>query len=89
MRLHVSFNEVDSQLAVNFIQTECTFNIDFGEVFFIKSDDVYDGDYNVTPRVYEQVLPTRDKLMLDDVTVEIIPMSKVINLSNGYTVTIG
>ena len=89
MRLHVNFNEVDSQLAVSFIQTECTFNTDFGEVFFIKTDDVYEGDYNVIPRVYEQTLPTKDKLMLNDVTVEIIPLSKVINLSNGYTVTIG
>lgn len=89
MKLHIDFNEVDSELDVNFIQTECTFNTDFSEVFFIKTDDVYEGDYNVIPRVYEQVLPTKDKLMLDDVTVEIIPLSKIINLQNGYTVTIG
>ena len=89
MKLHVNFNEVDSELAVNFIQTECTFNTNFGEVFFIKTDDVYEGDYNVTPRVYQQTLATKDKLMLDNVTVEIIPLSKVINFSNGYTVTIG
>lgn len=89
MKLHVSFDEVDSQLAVNFIQTECTFNTDFGEVFFIQTGDVYDGPYVVTPRVYEQTLETKDKLMLNDVTVEIIPLSKVINFSNGYTVTIG
>lgn len=89
MKLHIDFNEVDSELDVNFIQTECTFNTDFGEVFFIKTDDVYEGDYNVIPRVYEQVLPTKDKLMLNDVTVEIIPLSKIINLQNGYTVTIG
>lgn len=89
MKLHIDFNEVDSELDVRFIQTECTFNTDFGEVFFIKTDDVYEGDYNVIPRVYEQTLATKDKLMLNDVTVEIIPLSKVINLQNGYTVTIG
>lgn len=89
MKLHIDFNEVDSELDVRFIQTECTFNTDFGEVFFIKTDDVYEGDYNVIPRVYEQALETKDKLMLHDVTVEIIPLSKVINLQNGYTVTIG
>lgn len=89
MKLHIDFNEVDSELDVRFIQTECTFNTDFGEVFFIKTDDVYEGDYNVIPRVYEQTLETKDKLMLHDVTVEIIPLSKVINLQNGYTVTIG
>lgn len=89
MRLHVSFDEVDSCIAARFIQTECTFRTGFGEVFLVKTDDIYDGDYNVTPRVYEQVLPTKDKVLIDDVTVEIIPLSRVINLSNGYTVTIG
>ena len=58
-------------------------------LLLIKTDDVYDGNYDVIPRVYQQVLPTKDKLMLDDVTVEIIPLSKIINLQNGYTVTIG
>ena len=89
MKLAVNFNEVDSCIAARFIQTECTFKTNFGEVFLVKTDDVYDGEYNVIPRVYQQVLETKDKVMLDDVTVEIIPLSQVINLSNGYTVTIG
>ena len=89
MKLAVCFDEIDSELDVNFIQTECTFNIDFGEIIFIKTDEVYNGDYNVIPRVYQQVLETKDKLMLDDVTVEVIPLAKVLNPSNGYTVTIG
>lgn len=89
MRLKVSFNEVNSIIPIKFVQTECTFNTDFGEVILVKTDEVYEGDYNVIPRVYQQVLETKDKLMLDDVTVEIIPLAKTINLSNGYTVTIG
>lgn len=89
MKLKVSFNEIDSTISTRFIQTECTFNTNFGEVFQIRTDDKYEGSYNVIPRVYQQTLETRDKLMLDDVTVEIIPLAKTINLSNGYTVTIG
>ena len=89
MKLKVSFNEVDSYISAKFIQTKCTFNTNFGEIFQIRTDDKYEGDYNVIPRVYQQTLETKDKLMLDDVTVEIIPLSRVINLSNGYTVTIG
>lgn len=89
MKLRVSFNEVDSYISTRFIQTKCTFNTNFGEIFQIRTDDKYEGDYNVIPRVYQQTLETKDKLMLDDVTVEIIPLSRVINLSNGYTVTIG
>ena len=89
MKLVVNFDEVDSCIATKFIQTECTFNTNFGEVFLVKTEDVYTGDYNVIPRVYQQVLDTKDKVMVDDVTVEIIPLARVINLSNGYTVTIG
>lgn len=89
MKLVVNFDEVDSCIATKFIQTECTFNTNFGEVFLVKTEDTYTGDYNVIPRVYQQVLETKDKVMVDDVTVEIIPLARVINLSNGYTVTIG
>lgn len=89
MKLHVDFNEVDALLAAKFIQSECTFNTNFGEVFLVKTDDFYEGDYTVIPRVYQQILETKDKVMLDDVTVEVIPLSKVLNLQNGYTVTIG
>lgn len=89
MKLKVNFDENDSALDIRFIQTECTFHTDFGEVMLVKTDDVYQGDYNVIPRVYQQILETKDKVMNDDVTVEIIPLAAVINLSDGYTVTIG
>ena len=89
MRLAVDFDEVDTVLDAFFIQTECTFNADFGEIFFINTDVTYEGPYDVIPRVYQQILETKDKLMTDDVTVEIIPLAKTLNQSNGYTVTIG
>ena len=53
MKLAVNLSEVDSVLDVKFIQTECHFNIDFGEIVFVRTDDVYEGDYNVIPRVYQ------------------------------------
>lgn len=49
----------------------------------------YDGSYEVTPRFYEQVLETKEKLMIDDVTVEVIPAHEVTNPAGGLTVTIG
>ena len=89
MRLAVNFNEIDTELDAFFIQTGCTFHADFGEIVVVRNDEVYTGDYDVIPRVYEQILYTKDKLMTDDVTVEVIPLTKTLNLSNGYTVTIG
>ncbi len=89
MRLKVEFNELNSTLRANFIQTKCLFETDFGEVVLVKTDDIYTGDYDVIPRVYQQILPTKDKVMVDDVTIEIIPLAKVTNHSNGYTAVIG
>ena len=48
----------------------------------------YDGDYTVTPKVYEQILETQDKSMSDNVTVEAVPYSEVSNPQGGYTVNI-
>ena len=89
MRLAVSFDEIKTEINTKFIQTSCTFNTGFDEVILVKTNDIYTGDYDVIPRVYQQVLETKDKTMIDNVTVEIIPLVKTINQSNGYTVTIG
>lgn len=88
MKLKVKFNEVES-FQVRFVHQECTFRPSFGEIVTLRTTDTYEGPYDVIPRVYQQVLETKDKLMLDDVTVEVIPRTQVINLKNGYTVTIG
>lgn len=50
---------------------------------------IYDGDYIVKPKAYEDiVLDTSDKLLTDDITVLEIPYYETSNVS-GYTVYIG
>ena len=49
----------------------------------------YEGEYTVTPRLVEQILPTNGRSMNDDVTVEAIGVDRVSNPSVGKTVTIG
>lgn len=49
----------------------------------------YKGDYQVTPKVTDVVLPTKNKSMSDDVTVFQIPYKEVDNPQGGTTVTIG
>jgi hypothetical protein len=51
--------------------------------------ECYEGDYVVTPKVDAQSLPTKEKVMLEDMTVKAIPYAEVTNVSNGKTVTIG
>ena len=49
----------------------------------------YEGDYKITPKVTEQVLETKNKSLLDNITVFQIPYASVSNPSGGNTVTIG
>ena len=49
----------------------------------------YDGDYIVIPKVIEQVLPTREKVMASDLTVKEIPTYEVSNEAGGNTFIIG
>lgn len=49
----------------------------------------YDGTYVVTPIFDDQVLPTADKLLVNDLTIESIPYSEVTNDSGGLTINIG
>ena len=47
----------------------------------------YTGSYDITPEVDEQIMYTRDRHMLDDVTIRAIPYFMTSNV-NGETVYI-
>lgn len=51
--------------------------------------DPYEGDYVVIPKFVEQVLPTKNKTMQDDMVVKEIPTAEVSNPAGGLTLTIG
>lgn len=55
----------------------------------IVGSELYDGEYEVTPKSSEQVLNTKKKIMYDDVTVGAIPYYEVSNDYGGITVNIG
>ena len=48
----------------------------------------YDGDYEITPHVQGQTLPTADKVMRQDVVILDIPYSETTNPDGGTTVVI-
>ena len=69
---------------------EESFELDFdiGEVTVVGTLPWYEGPYSVTPKAFDEtVLPTRQKSMRNDVTVEEIPYQEVSN-PNGTTVVI-
>lgn len=79
-------------LKVKFSELSHRFKPKFGEVHKVTEyigGDPYEGDYVVTPKVVEQTMPTKDKIMGDDVTIKSIPFFNVSNTSGGDTVYIG
>lgn len=48
----------------------------------------YEGDYDVTPTVEGQELRTKNRYMMDDVTIRAIPFYEVSNQTGGNTVYI-
>lgn len=49
---------------------------------------VYDGSYTIIPKVEEQRIETKNKYMMDDVTINSVPFFSVSNSSGGDTVYI-
>lgn len=60
-----------------------------GVVLKVSDYTMYGGPYEVRPKFEDQVLPTREKLMREDVTVNAITVSRVSNPAGGKTVFIG
>lgn len=75
---------------VGFPSHQASFKVGFGEVHEVTKilDEVYEGEYEVTPKVEEQTLETKEKFMTDDVTVHAIPVFEVTNAAGGLTVYI-
>ena len=55
----------------------------------IIKQESYNESYEITPSVSQQILQTKNKTMINDLTIKSIPYYEVTNTSNGITVTIG
>ena len=57
-----------------------------GAVVTVREEtDYYDGDYQITPSVEAQTLPTAKKTMLNNLVVKAIPTFDVSNTAGGTT----
>lgn len=89
MRFNVKFREEQTNI-ITLQSSNQRFSLGMENVQAVKVIDVppYDGDYIVTPKADEQTLSTREKRMLDDVTIKSIPYVETSNV-DGTTVYIG
>ena len=81
MRIPVVFNKTNQRLAVQFR--------DFQAVIIRPDAEYYEGEYEITPKVEAQTIPTAWKTMQRDMTVNAIPYFDVSNTSGGQTIYIG
>lgn len=69
---------------------DISFNPEFDVAVDTQGDVVpYTGDYIVDPDFATQILGTKEKYMLDDVTVNPIEVARVSNPAGGRTIYIG
>lgn len=92
MNIRAVFAQSEQTFCADFRETEDRLPADFGEVQKVTEyvgGEGYDGDYTVTPKVEPQTLPTKGKVMLDNMSIKSIPFYDVSNTSGGSTVYIG
>ena len=83
----VATDNVELPMAV--ANTNVSIDMNLSAAYTMESSAIYDGDYEVTPRLYSQSLETDGKLMEDNVTVYEIPVTTTTNPHGGQTVLIG
>ena len=69
----VEFSAVDYNFDVGFKTDNVSVNTDMGIITRVSDIEAYSGDYTVTPARTEQILETKDRLMVDKVVVKPIP----------------
>lgn len=92
MKLDIRFTSNDQALEAKFSSNDKNFVADFGELQAVTEfigGKVYEGEYEITPKVAAQTMPTSGKVMADDVTIKSIPFFNVSNTSGGSTAYIG
>lgn len=103
IRFNVRFNQTDQRIEVQFIQKKHNFPIEFksidrrfelgfGVVSLVTARpgvNYYEGSYKAVPQVTAQTLETKQKFLINDITICEIPYFDVTNTAGGSTVYIG
>ena len=80
MKINVEFSKTNSNLDARLGAIQIVTEFVGGEH--------YEGNYDITPKVEKQTMPTKKKVMLDDVTIHAIPFYEVSNHTGGNTIYI-
>lgn len=89
IRIPMSVAVNGETIPVNLASRRLQFHVDLDSTYSFTDVPEYEGEYEVTPRLYEQSLETTNKALRNDVTVRQIPVVYTSNLYDGQTVVIG
>ena len=91
MILKVKFTEITKNIPVKFVESGGTLHAKMGEIHHVTEyigGEQYNGAYEVTPKLEAQTLPTKDKVLTDNMTIKEIEIHRVKNSSGGTTIYI-
>lgn len=63
--------------------TQVGLPVGLGAAYQMREGEIYDGEYVFTPTQETQVVPTADKLLLDNITINPIPQNYGLITYNG------
>lgn len=92
MKIKAKFSGTKTTFDAKFLGTKTTFDTDFGNVQKVTEyvgGEKYQGEYEITPKVEAQMLPTAQKVLEENIVIKEIPFFNVSNTSGGSTVYIG
>ena len=87
MKIRLTFQEKEAEFRVGF-EAASEFGLLFDESNGTSGCIPYDGSYDITPQLSDQILATKDRHMVDDLLVREIPYHEVSNIQRGTTVII-
>lgn len=91
MRIQVKFAEISKRIPVTFGKSVQHLPADMGEFQTVTEyigGEKFEGEYIVTPKIEEQILPTKNKVLVEDMTIKSIPIYRVTNQTGGTTIYI-
>ena len=86
MSFHISFRD-ERDMKMRF-REDPAFSAKFGEVQYVPVSERYEGEYIIEPTQHEQILPTAEKLLAENITVKAIPKNYGLITWNGAVLTV-
>jgi hypothetical protein len=92
MHINVKFSATNQKIPVKFDEAEQKIPIRFRDLQEVTGEppevDIYEGSYEVTPKVDAQTIPTAQKFLTEDMRIKEIPYFVTSNPAGGDTVYI-